>query len=115
MPAGLHSELYKKEKKVLHEPEKFLGDLILKPEQEWPDFEDLDRKDFLRETPEYEDLLFHFVREVMLDECFKMNATRHKLSNYMDKALEAYLVVTYVNSYYFWWEECRIQEESEQV
>lgn len=106
------SELYLKDRKVLHEPETLLGDLIAKPKQEWPNYKDLDRKEYLREKPEYEDLIFHFMKEVMLDECFKMNATKHNLSNYMDKSLESYLVVTYVNSYYSWWDECNKQDDT---
>ena len=46
----------------------------------------------------------------MLDDCFKMNAASAKLSLYMDHSLESYLVVTYVNSYYSWYDECKRQE-----
>ena len=89
-----------------------IGDLFTKPKQEWPEYHDLHRKEYLREKPEYEDLIFHFMKEVMLDECFKMNATKHNLSNYMDKSLESYLVLTYVNSYYAWWDECNKKDET---
>jgi len=114
LPLVLYSELYRKDKNLLHAPEKLLGDFFWKPEHEWPKFDDLQRKDFLRETPEYEDLLFHFMKEVMLDSHFKMNATRNTLSKYMNKSLEAYLVLTYINSYDSWLEECKKQDVSEQ-
>ena len=108
----LTSELYLKDRKALHEPETFLGDLFSKPKEEWPDHDEGLRKEYLREKPEYEDLIFHFMKEVMLDECFKINATKHKLSKYMDISLESYLVVTYVNSYYSWWDECNKKDET---
>jgi len=72
----------------------------------WPTFEDADRQLMLRETHCYASLLEGFLKEVLMDSDFNNNSGRINLSTFVDKTLEAYLVLTYVNSYDVWKEEC---------
>jgi hypothetical protein len=58
----------------------------------------------LRETHSYATLLEGFLKEVLMDNDFNANSGCIHLSEYVDKTLEAYLVLTYVNSYNVWWE-----------
>jgi hypothetical protein len=85
---------------------------------DWPTFEDADRQLMLRETHSYATLLEGFLKEVLMDNDFNANSGRIHLSEYVDKTLEAYLVLTYVNSYNVWREECRrnmpLEEEEEE-
>jgi hypothetical protein len=46
-----------------------------------------------------------FLKEVLMDNDFNANSGCIHLSEYVDKTLEAYLVLTYVNSYEVWREE----------
>jgi hypothetical protein len=47
-----------------------------------------------------------FLKKVLMDNDFNANSGCIHLSEYVDKTLEAYLVLTYVNSYEVWKEEC---------
>jgi hypothetical protein len=47
-----------------------------------------------------------FLKEVLMDNNFNANSWRISLSDYVYKSLEAYLVLTYVNSSKVWREEC---------
>jgi hypothetical protein len=87
-----------------------LGDLNLGNKASWPKYEDEDRQDYLREVPEYKNLVFYFLKEVLDNEDFSGNSCQQELSGYVDKTLEAYLVLTYVNSYANWMDECTKQE-----
>jgi hypothetical protein len=58
------------------------------------------------------------MKEVLMDNNFNANSGRIHLSEYVDKTLEeAYLVLTYVNSYNVWREKCLrnlpLEEEEE--
>ena len=73
---------------------------------EWPTYEDADRQLMLRETHCYASLLEGFLKEVLMDSDFNNNSGRINLSAFVDKTLEAYLVLTYASSYNVWKEEC---------
>lgn len=70
--------------------------------ENWPDYEDGDRQPWLREVPEYKDLLIKFTKEVLLDNEFRRGAHLKLLSEYMDHTLEAFLVLVYVNHHDYW-------------
>jgi hypothetical protein len=71
----------------------------------------------LRETHSYAKLLEGVLKEVLMDNDFNANRGSIHLSEYVDKTLEAYLVLTYMNSYNVWREECLrnkpLEEEEE--
>jgi transcription elongation factor Elf1 len=87
-----------------------LGDLNIGNKASWPCYEDGNRQDYLREVPAYKDLVFYFLKEVLHNEDFSGNSFQEELSGYVDATLEAYLVLTYVNSYANWMDECTKQE-----
>jgi hypothetical protein len=60
----------------------------------------------LLETQSYAALLEGLLKEVLMDNGFNANSGHINLSEYVDKTLEAYLELTYVNSYEVWKEEC---------
>ena len=95
------AELYKAGEVSLPTPEELLGDYI-KPRSEWPTDEDAEKRPCLRETQAHSDLLFLFLEDVVITECFRRCATAKKLSSYMHFSLEGYLVLTYVNGYESW-------------
>lgn len=96
-----HGELYKAGEVSLPTPEELLGDYI-KPQNEWPKNDDADRRPCMRETQAHSDLLFLFLEDVVITECFRRYATTKNLSAYMHFSLEGYLVLTYVNGYKSW-------------
>jgi hypothetical protein len=59
----------------------------------------------LRETHCYANLLEGFLKEVLMDNDFNANSGRINLSEYVDRTLEAYVVLTYMSSYKVWREE----------
>ncbi len=89
---------------ALPEPEEILGNLD-KPG------EDPDGAPCLRETDAHADFLFHFAKTVIVCSTFNSSSTTMLLSEYMAKCLEAYAVITYVNSYDAWMEEATRREE----
>jgi hypothetical protein len=66
---------------------------------DWSTFENADRQLMLLETQSYATLLEGFLKEVLMDNDFNANSGHINLSEYVDKTLGAYLVLTYVNSY----------------
>lgn len=83
-------------------PEDLLGNYIGRERNDWPDYEDAEREDCLRETQAHQNLLFHFLKEVVLNATFQKNSSTKKLCEYIHFSLEAYLVLTYVNNYATW-------------
>jgi hypothetical protein len=65
----------------------------------WPLYEDDHRKPCLRETEQYKHLLFNFLKQVLLNSDYRKDSASKVLSDYVDTTLEAFLVLTYVNSY----------------
>jgi hypothetical protein len=102
-------------------PKDFIGFLADVQEgddpDDWPTYKDADRQLMLRETHSCVTLLEGFLKEVLMDSDFNANSGRIHLSEYVDKTLEAYMVLTYVNSYDVWREECLrnmpLEEEEE--
>jgi hypothetical protein len=47
-----------------------------------------------------------FLKEVLMDNNFNANSGHINVSEFVDKSLEAYQVLTYMNSYEAWKEEC---------
>jgi hypothetical protein len=97
----LFKELYMADSQDLPTPQSLLGN-FQEPRKDWPDYEDPERDDCLRETLDHQNLLFHFLKEVVLNETFQRNSGTKKLSEYVHFSLEAYLVLTYVNNYATW-------------
>jgi hypothetical protein len=97
---GLHSRGV-----ALPEPSEILGNLVDK------EGEDPDGAPCLRETDAHADFLFHFAKTVIVYCTFNSSSTTMLLSEYMAKCLEAYAVITYVNSYDAWMEEATRREE----
>ena len=89
---------------ALPEPSEILGNLD-------KEGEDPDGAPCLRETDAHADLLFHFAKTVIAYSTFTSSSTTLLLSEYMAKCLEAYAVITYVNSYDAWMEEAARREE----
>lgn len=94
-------------------PEALLGDLYNQEQSEWPEYDDVERKEYLRETAEHQDLLFYFLKTVVLNDCLRRNSKKKNVSEYIHRSLEAYLVLTYVNGYSCWKEE--VDRDSEDV
>jgi hypothetical protein len=94
--------------KVPH-PKDFMGFLADVQEGDdpelWPTYKDADRQLMLRETHCYANLLEGFLKEVLMDNDFNANSGRINLSEYVDRTLEAYVVLTYMSSYKVWREE----------
>ena len=91
-------------KKPLPRPEIVLGDLANPQKEKWPGYND-PRDDYLRETDEHSTILFYFTKIMVMAPVFRASATEEPLSGYMSSALEAFLILTYVNNYYCWIEE----------
>jgi hypothetical protein len=85
------------------------------PREEWPSYEDdgIGRVDYLRETKEHQDLLYHFLRTVLLHDQYKRSKSKQLLSDYSHFSLEAYIVLTYYNGYECWKTEVDLQRGSE--
>ena len=94
-------------------PEELLGDYI-KPQSEWPTYDDAERRPCLRETEAHSELLFLFMEDVVITKCFRRCATAKKLSAYMHFSLEGYLVLTDVNSYESWKSEVDSSSDTNQ-
>ena len=71
----------------------------------WPDFQEEERPEYLRETTEHEDVLYYFTKILVMADEFKQKAAKKKMSKYMGVGLEAFLVLTYVNNYEAWMNE----------
>jgi hypothetical protein len=81
-----------------------LGDLAYHQDV-WPDYDEPLRKPFLRETPSHQHLLHLFTRVTVGLDLFKKNSGLRPLTEYMGVCLEAFLVLTYHNSYQAWMDE----------
>jgi hypothetical protein len=83
-----------------------LGDLAYHQDT-WPNYDDPQpqRKPFLRETPSHQHLLHMFTRVTVGLDLFKKNSKLRPLTEYMGVCLEAFLVLTYHNSYQAWMDE----------
>ena len=101
-----HSVLYSTDRSQLPAPAELLGDLD-RVYEEPPNYNDSARKPYLREVSAYETLMYHFLKEVMMDGEFKRKSVSEKMSSWVDTSLEAYLVVAYVNGYDKWLDECK--------
>jgi hypothetical protein len=100
----LFAELYRAGKD-LPDPAKLLGGLdVKKPREEWPRYDDdgIGRVDYLRETKEHQELLYHFLRMVLLHDQYKRSKSKQLLSDYCHFSLEAYIVLSYYNGYECW-------------
>jgi hypothetical protein len=102
--------LYKISPEKVPHPKDFMGFLADVQEgddpDDWPTYKDADRQLMLQETHSYATLLEGFLKEVLMDNDFNEDGGCIHLFEYVDKTLEAYLVLTYVNSYEVWKEEC---------
>jgi hypothetical protein len=85
----------------LPKTEEILGDLYGKDENQWPANES-NQAPWLRETKAHQDLIFHFTKCLVSASSFKNNSEKVLLAKYVFPALEAFLVITYVNSYQKW-------------
>ena len=111
----LFAELYRAGKD-LPDPAKLLGGLdVKKPREDWPRYDDdgIGRVDYLRETKEHQELLYHFLRTVLLHDQYKRSKSKQLLSDYCHFSLEAYIVLTYYNGYECWKTEVDLQRGSE--
>jgi hypothetical protein len=100
----------------LPHPDDVLGDLAEPDEVDWPK-EDQDisnRLPLLRETDGYMDLLLHFTKIVVMAQVFGECGHTQLLSSYMTPHLEAFLVVTYVNSYDSWKSKVVVDSSTEE-
>jgi hypothetical protein len=87
---------------VMPDPREVMGVLMQNPEA-WPDHRDAARVgSYLRETEEHMTLLEMFTRLVVTSKIFKEKATVYPLRKYMPPTMEAFLILSYVNSYGFW-------------
>lgn len=73
------------------------------------------REKYLRETTAHQDILFLFLKTVVLSDVFKRNATRNDLSRYVHFSLEAYIILTYVNGYEGWKEQMDVASSSSEA
>lgn len=89
------------------DPDLILGELN-GPTKDWP-VNDEEREDWLREVPEYQTILFNFLKEVLSKDEFRAKSGRDLLSSYVPECLEAYVILAYVNGYDSWKEECERQ------
>jgi len=90
-----------------------LGGLDVKKKREdWPSYDDdgVGRVDYLRETKEHEELLYQFLRTVLLHDQYKRSKSKLLLSEYCHFSLEAYIVLTYYN-----WLEDAAADQMEQL
>jgi hypothetical protein len=108
----LIEELYRQSPLSLPDPATILGELNNPNREAWPLYEDDDREPCLRETDEYKHLLFNFLKEVSLNSDYRKDSASKVLSDYVDTTLEAYLVLTYINSYDNWKTEGEASYES---
>jgi hypothetical protein len=83
------------------DPNSVLGDLKLRNDQ-WPEYETVERTKYLRQTPAHQMLMVHFTKGVIMKDVFDANAKVNMFSNYMSPQLEAFIVITYVNNYDSW-------------
>jgi hypothetical protein len=105
----LFAELYRAGKD-LPDPAKLLGGLdVKKPREDWMSYDD----DYLRETKEHQELLYHFLRRVLLHDQYKRSKSKQLLSDYCHFSLEAYIVLTYYNGYECWKSEVDLERGSE--
>lgn len=98
----VYTDLMKEDPNSLPDPNKIVGGMMNMAKDDWPKYNDADREAWLREVPEYRDLLMKFTKEVLLDNEFKRGAHYKLLSEYMDHTLEAFLTLVYVNYYNVW-------------
>jgi len=109
------AELYRGGKE-LPDPALLLGGLDVKKKREdWPSYDDdgVGRVDYLRETKEHEELLYQFLRTVLLHDQYKRSKSKLLLSEYCHFSLEAYIVLTYYNGYECWKSEVDLERGSE--
>lgn len=90
----------------LQKPDDFLGDIAKKEYDKWPQPADAGRADMLRECPAYMTFCEEFVRPTVTAGLFKSRARKSPLSEYMSHALEAFMVILYVNNHTKWMAEC---------
>jgi hypothetical protein len=85
----------------LPSPHLILGDLA-DQEKTWPEVESESRAGYLRETAGHIDLLRYFTKICVTAAVFKSKSETKMLSKYMSAALEAFLVMVYVNNHDSW-------------
>ena len=101
----MSTEKIKKDKNSMPDPWEILGGLAA-PKASWPNHTDPDREHYLRETKAHEELLYCFTKVMVMNDYFRQKGLQKGVSSYMGASLEAFLVITYVNSYEAWTEEC---------
>jgi hypothetical protein len=69
------------------------------------------RVDYLHETKEHQELLYHFLTTVLLNDQCKRIKGKQLLSDYCHFSLEAYIVLTYDNGYECWKSEDSWKED----
>jgi hypothetical protein len=62
---------------------------------------------YLRETQAHAELLFHFTKVLVMNDVFRQHGLKKEVSKYCTAGMEAFLVLTYVNSYASWYEDCK--------
>jgi hypothetical protein len=110
----LLEELYRDSPLSLPDPATILGEMNNPNSKAWPLYEEDDREPCLRETDEYKHLLFNFLKEILLNSDYRKDSASKVLSDYVDTTLEAYLVLTYIDSYEIWKTEGESSFESPQ-
>jgi len=66
----VYTDLMKEDPNSLPDPNKIVGGMMNMAKDDWPKYNDADREAWLREVPEYRDLLMKFTKEVLLDNEF---------------------------------------------
>jgi hypothetical protein len=84
-------------------PRRLLGQLVL-PADTWPDLSSSFYDDILRGSggESHIDIVCFFLRVLVTARIYKDNSRRHLMSSYVKPSLEAFLVLTYLNSYGSW-------------
>jgi hypothetical protein len=111
------ADLYRAGKDLPDPPATLLGGLDNKKprEEEWPSYDDdgIGRVNYLCETKKHQELLYKFLRTVLVHDQYKRSKGKQLLSDYCHYSLEAHIVLTYYNGYKCWKTEVDLQRGSE--